>query len=1577
PYAWHHFCITFDGEDVAVYADGAILATYSPPQALNTGPHQDLIIGHIVDGDPTSAFLGWVGAIDDVMVFNKALSATSIDETYPNSDTKSEAVCVADCQSLDASNDDSVVSTDEPSYLDTVATARPDPDLKSHEPTLGKSQRNAVVASLGRSEREPEHLATFDAYFRADGLPDREALDHSQLSAVVRAEFGPDGSSIVASDRRFVFDAHRAVLCAFACTHAATIPEQSDVPSLETAYGLSNGMPFRRAACGAFHRALRAALGKTKSPPHHVSFERAELFATQHGPKPSNPVVCTVDGTFVFARGDTLDYSERYSNGKAERRAVGASVRPFVGNARGLACRDTDIPALAPTGEMSERGAIERTFVRTNGDTFSDAIKQILAVSIHHTRCNTDANTKRGSYATTFARALSTSLQCAIWCYGRTTHFDAKHEPYVITELDAVTISKRRTKHSAIARAFIYSVGKTVHAADIGSIQHSYPDICALVRAHESAKRDPVSNSDCVTNGCANNSTLAITIGSAYGCPYKCTDHFPDATTHFDAKHDTYVIAELVAIGISERRTKRSTIASVIACSVGWPHLAADIGVIQHSYTHESAKRNPVSNSDCVTNGCANNSTLAITIGSAYGCPYKCTDHFPDATTHFDAKHDTYVIAELVAIGISECRTKRSTIASVIACSCCADIRALVSTHESAKRNPVSNSDCVTNGCANNSTLAITIGSAYGCPYKCTDHFPDATTHFDTKHDTYVIAELVAICISQHRTKRSTIASVIARSVGWPHLAADIGVIQHSYPDICALVRAHESAKRNPVSNSDCVTNGCANNSTLAITIGSAYGCPYKCTDHFPDATTHFDAKHDTYVIAELVAIGISECRTKRSTIASVIACSCCADICALVSTHESAKRNPVSNSDCVTNGCANNSTLAITIGSAYGCPYKCTDHFPDATTHFDTKHDAYVIAELVAIGISKRRTKRSTIASVVARSCSADIYALVSTFECVKRDPVSNSDCVTNGCANNSTLAITIGSAYGCPYKCTDHFPDATTHFDAKHDTYVIAELVAIGISECRTKRSTIASVIACSVGWPHLAADIGAIQHSYTHESAKRNPVSNSDCVTNGCANNSTLAITIGSAYGCPYKCTDHFPDATTHFDAKHDTYVIAELDPVGISERRTKRSTIASVVARSCSADIYALVSTFECVKRDPVSNSDCVTNGCANNSTLAITIGSAYGCPYKCTDHFPDATTHFDAKHDTYVIAELVAIGISECRTKRSTIASVIACSCCADIRALVSTHESAKRNPVSNSDCVTNGCANNSTLAITIGSAYACPYKCTDHFPDATTHFDTKHDAYVIAELVAIGISKRRTKRSTIASAIACSVGWPHLAADIGAIQHSYTHESAKRNPVSNSDCVTNGCANNSTLAITIGSAYSCPYKCTDHIPDATTHFDAKHDTYVINELVAIGISERRTKRNTIASVIACSVGWPHLAADIGVIQHSYTHESAKRNPVSNSDCVTNGCANNSTLAITIGSAYSCPYLSAPTIFPTATTHFDAKHDTYVINELVAIGISECRTKRSTIASAIACSVGWPHLAADIGAIQHS
>ncbi|KAJ8599821.1 hypothetical protein CTAYLR_004027 [Chrysophaeum taylorii] len=81
PSAWHFFCVGYDGVDVWIHVDGALLGTYASPQ-LASGPYDDLVIGHIDGGTPTRTLLGWVGAIDDVLVFSTALTTTEIDGLY-------------------------------------------------------------------------------------------------------------------------------------------------------------------------------------------------------------------------------------------------------------------------------------------------------------------------------------------------------------------------------------------------------------------------------------------------------------------------------------------------------------------------------------------------------------------------------------------------------------------------------------------------------------------------------------------------------------------------------------------------------------------------------------------------------------------------------------------------------------------------------------------------------------------------------------------------------------------------------------------------------------------------------------------------------------------------------------------------------------------------------------------------------------------------------------------------------------------------------------------------------------------------------------------------------------------------------------------------------------------------------------------------------------------------------------------------------------------------------------------------------------------------------------------------------
>jgi hypothetical protein len=77
--AWHHAAATFDGENLRLYVDGQPQKQVIPRHAEIAANADDLIIG-VNDSNPSPQEKGrsFDGLIDDVMIFNRALSADEI-----------------------------------------------------------------------------------------------------------------------------------------------------------------------------------------------------------------------------------------------------------------------------------------------------------------------------------------------------------------------------------------------------------------------------------------------------------------------------------------------------------------------------------------------------------------------------------------------------------------------------------------------------------------------------------------------------------------------------------------------------------------------------------------------------------------------------------------------------------------------------------------------------------------------------------------------------------------------------------------------------------------------------------------------------------------------------------------------------------------------------------------------------------------------------------------------------------------------------------------------------------------------------------------------------------------------------------------------------------------------------------------------------------------------------------------------------------------------------------------------------------------------------------------------------------
>jgi len=81
---WHFFAGTYNGSTIGSYWDGVLLGTYGPKTGLINPSTRDLIIGSR-DGGEDYYFNG---SIDDVMIFNRSLSAEEIAALYANSSAK-------------------------------------------------------------------------------------------------------------------------------------------------------------------------------------------------------------------------------------------------------------------------------------------------------------------------------------------------------------------------------------------------------------------------------------------------------------------------------------------------------------------------------------------------------------------------------------------------------------------------------------------------------------------------------------------------------------------------------------------------------------------------------------------------------------------------------------------------------------------------------------------------------------------------------------------------------------------------------------------------------------------------------------------------------------------------------------------------------------------------------------------------------------------------------------------------------------------------------------------------------------------------------------------------------------------------------------------------------------------------------------------------------------------------------------------------------------------------------------------------------------------------------------------------
>jgi DNA-directed RNA polymerase subunit RPC12/RpoP len=89
---WHQVAATYDGQDKQLFVDGQIQGkTHCPDVSL--GNDRDLIIGGFTDPDPKNddPHASFDGSLDDVMMFNRALSADEVTALYNSQKTATDA----------------------------------------------------------------------------------------------------------------------------------------------------------------------------------------------------------------------------------------------------------------------------------------------------------------------------------------------------------------------------------------------------------------------------------------------------------------------------------------------------------------------------------------------------------------------------------------------------------------------------------------------------------------------------------------------------------------------------------------------------------------------------------------------------------------------------------------------------------------------------------------------------------------------------------------------------------------------------------------------------------------------------------------------------------------------------------------------------------------------------------------------------------------------------------------------------------------------------------------------------------------------------------------------------------------------------------------------------------------------------------------------------------------------------------------------------------------------------------------------------------------------------------------------
>lgn len=99
---WQHICVTYDGSELRIYYNGTLEAHQKIEKSIQ---HTDryLSIGNGYDG---SNHFPWNGKIDDVLIFNKALSEDDVMQLYTEKPDNSKQP--ADSSAVDLKNRDSI-----------------------------------------------------------------------------------------------------------------------------------------------------------------------------------------------------------------------------------------------------------------------------------------------------------------------------------------------------------------------------------------------------------------------------------------------------------------------------------------------------------------------------------------------------------------------------------------------------------------------------------------------------------------------------------------------------------------------------------------------------------------------------------------------------------------------------------------------------------------------------------------------------------------------------------------------------------------------------------------------------------------------------------------------------------------------------------------------------------------------------------------------------------------------------------------------------------------------------------------------------------------------------------------------------------------------------------------------------------------------------------------------------------------------------------------------------------------------------------------------------------------------------